>query len=79
MNVRNKAQVVSSRARRTTVAGSVLLLLQLATAHAGPNEQAKRIYERLVGEEPPPATLVSMANAITAQPASPRRRRTSTT
>src|SRR5580704_19502663 len=68
MNVRNKAQVVSSRARRTTVAGSVLLLLQLATAHAGPNEQAKRIYERLVGEEPPPATLVSMANAITAQP-----------
>jgi hypothetical protein len=37
-------------------------------AHAGPNEQAKRIYERLVGEEPPAATLTAMANAITAQP-----------
>jgi hypothetical protein len=45
----------------------VLLLMQVA-AYAGPNEQAKRIYERLVGEEPPAATLTAMANAITAQP-----------
>jgi len=67
MNVRKQAQVVSSRARRTAVAGAVLLL-QLTTAHAGPNEQAKRIYERLVGEEPSAATLQSMAQAITNQP-----------
>ena len=39
-----------------------------ATAHAGPNEQAKRIYERIVGEEPPPATLTAMATAITNSP-----------
>jgi hypothetical protein len=70
MNVTNRqAQVGSARARRVTVAGSVLLLMQLAaTAQAGPNEQAKRIYERLVGEEPPAAILTQMANAITANP-----------
>jgi hypothetical protein len=68
MNVRNKqTQVGSGRAQRASVAGAVLLLMQMA-AHAGPNEQAKRIYERLVGEEPPAATLTAMANAITAQP-----------
>jgi hypothetical protein len=69
MNVSNQqAQVVSGRARRVTVAASVLLLMQLAAAaHAGPNEQAKRIYERIVGEEPPAATLQQMANAITGQ------------
>jgi len=66
MNVSNQhAQVVSGRARRVTVAASVLLLMQLAAAaHAGPNEQAKRIYERIVGEEPPAATLTQMANVI---------------
>ena len=70
MNVSNhQAQVVSGRARRVTAAASVLLLMQLAAAaHAGPNEQAKRIYERIAGEEPPAATLTAMANAITAQP-----------
>jgi hypothetical protein len=70
MNVTNtQAQVGSGRTRRASVAASVLLLLQLAqTAHAGANEQAKRIYERIAGEEPPPATLTAMANAITAQP-----------
>jgi hypothetical protein len=70
MNVTNRqAQVGSARARRVTVAGSVLLLMQLAaTAQAGPNEQAKRIYERLVGEEPPAAILTQMASAITANP-----------
>src|SRR4029077_9667418 len=66
MNVSNQhAQVVSGRARRVTVAASVLLLMQLAAAaQAGPNEQAKRIYERLVGEEPPAATLATMASVI---------------
>ena len=70
MNVMNtQAQVGSRRARRTTVAGSVVLLLQLAAAaHAGPNEQAKRIYERIAGEPPPAAVLTQMANAITASP-----------
>jgi hypothetical protein len=70
MNVTNtQAQVGSSRARSASVAASVLLLMQLAaTAHAGPNEQAKRIYERIVGEEPPPATLTAMATAITNSP-----------
>jgi hypothetical protein len=47
----------------------VVLLLQLAAAaHAGPNEQAKRIYERIAGEPPPAAVLTQMANAITANP-----------
>ena len=70
MNVSNQhAQVVSGRARRVTVAASVLLLMQLAAAaHAGPNEQAKRIYERIAGEEPPAATLTQMATAITNSP-----------
>jgi hypothetical protein len=54
---------------RRSVAAGVALLIQLASvAHAGPNEQAKRIYERLVGEPPPPAVLTQMANAITANP-----------
>jgi hypothetical protein len=70
MNVTNtQAQVVSRRTRRATVAGSVVLLLQLAAAaHAGPNEQAKRIYERIAGEPPPQAVLTQMANAISANP-----------
>jgi len=70
MNVRNtQAQVGSVRAQRATVAGAVLLLMQLANAaHAGPNEQAKRIYERIAGEEPPAATLTQMATAITNSP-----------
>ncbi|HEY0767683.1 MAG TPA: hypothetical protein VGD47_06975 [Steroidobacteraceae bacterium] len=69
MNVRlNKAQVVSGGARRT-LAAAVLLLMQLATsAHAGPNEQAKRIYERITGEPPPAGVLSQMASAITGSP-----------
>jgi hypothetical protein len=68
MNVTNtQAQVGSSRARSASVAAAVLLLMAQA-AHAGPNEQAKRIYERIVGEEPPPATLTAMATAITNSP-----------
>ncbi len=67
MNVRNKqAQVGSVRARSALVAASVLLAMQLATAaHAGPNEQAKRIYERIAGEPPTQAELSTMVTAIT--------------
>jgi len=67
MNVMNtQAQVGSGRARRAAVASSVLLLLQLAAAaQAGPNEQAKRIYERIAGEEPSATTLAAMATTIT--------------
>ncbi len=68
MNVRNKlAQVGSGRARGALVAASVLLVMQLAAAaHAGPNEQAKRIYERIAGEPPTQAELSAMVGAITA-------------
>jgi len=72
MNVTNtQAQVGLGRARRVTVAGAVVLLLQLAaTAHAGPNEQAKRIYERITGETPPANSTVitQMVAAINANP-----------
>jgi hypothetical protein len=71
MNVRtNSAQVVQGRARRVAVAGSALLLMQLAamTAHAGANEQAKRIYERIAGVPPSATDLTTMANMITATP-----------
>jgi hypothetical protein len=68
MNVRNKqAQVVSGRARRSLAAASVLLILATA-AHAGPAEQARRIYERIAGEPPPPAVLTQMTTAISANP-----------
>ncbi len=68
MNVRNtQAQVGSGRARRSLAAASVLLILS-AAAHAGPAEQAKRIYERIAGEPPPPAVLTQMVNAINAKP-----------
>ena len=69
MNVRlNKAQVTSGGARRA-LTGAVLLLAQLAvSAHAGPNEQAKRIYERIAGEPPSPTELTQMASAISGSP-----------
>jgi hypothetical protein len=64
MNVMNtQIPVGSARTHRATVAGTVLLLLAGA-AHAGPAEQAKRIYERLAGEEPPAATLTQMTSVI---------------
>lgn len=67
MNVRtNTARVVGGRARHAAVTGSVLLLTLASSASAGPNEQAKRIYERIAGEPPPPAILTQMANAIIA-------------
>jgi hypothetical protein len=69
MNVRlNKAQVISGGARRA-LTGAVLLLAQLGVpAHAGSNEQAKRIYERIAGEPPSPSELTQMATAITSTP-----------
>ncbi len=69
MNVRlNKAQVKSGGARRA-LTGAALLLTQLTiAAHAGPNEQAKRIYERIAGVPPAAAVLAQMATAISGSP-----------
>jgi len=67
MNVTtNTAQIGSRRARRVMLAGALLLAQLGAPASAGPYEQAKRIYERIAGEPPPPAVLTQMANAIIA-------------
>ena len=66
MNVRtNRAQVVSVRGRRTAVAGALLLTaLAASPAQAGPNEQARRIYERIAGVPPSAAELASMVSAL---------------
>jgi len=66
MNVRtNRAQVISARGRRAPVAGALLLtVLAASPAQAGPNEQARRIYERIAGVPPSAAELASMATAI---------------
>src|SRR5215472_16237020 len=66
MNVRtNTAQVISVRGRRAAVAGALLLAaLAAAPAHAGPNEQARRIYERIAGVPPSAAELQSMVTAL---------------
>jgi hypothetical protein len=69
MNVRlNKARVFSGGARRAGAAAALLLTQLAISAHAGPNEQAKRIYERIAGEPPAPTVLSQMATAITASP-----------
>ena len=66
MNVRtNRAQVESARGRRAAVAGVLLLtVLAASPAQAGPNEQARRIYERIAGVPPSAAELASMAGTI---------------
>ena len=66
MKVRtNTAQVVSARGRRAAVAGVLLLtVLAASPAQAGPNEQARRIYERIAGVPPSAAELASMAGTI---------------
>ena len=66
MNVRtNTAQVHSARGRRAAVAGTLLLAaLAAAPAHAGPNEQARRIYERIAGVPPSAAELATMVGAL---------------
>ena len=68
MNViTNTRRVASGRTRRLVLTGAWALLTQVAApASAGPYEQAKRIYERLAGEPPPPAVLTQMVNAIIA-------------
>jgi hypothetical protein len=67
MNViTNTAQVGSRRTRRLMLAAALLVAQLAAPASAGPNEQAKRIYERIAGEPPPQAVLTQMANAIIA-------------
>jgi hypothetical protein len=70
MKVRtNTAQVVSARGRRAAVAGALLLTaLAASPAHAGPNEQARRIYERIAGVPPSAADLSTMEGMITASP-----------
>ena len=66
MKVRtNTAQVVSARGRRAAVAGALLLtVLAASPAQAGPNEQARRIYERIAGVPPSAAELASMSATI---------------
>jgi hypothetical protein len=69
MNVRlNKVRVFSGGARRAGAAATLLLTQLAISAHAGSNEQAKRIYERIAGEPPAPAVLSQMATAITTSP-----------
>jgi hypothetical protein len=54
--------------RAPAVSALLLLALPFAAAHAGPNEQARRIYERIAGVPPTPTVLQQMATAITNQP-----------
>jgi len=69
MNVRlNQAQVPSGAARRAPTIALLLLAQLTVSAHAGPNEQAKRIYERIAGEPPAASVLTQMSAAITAAP-----------
>ena len=76
MNVRtNRHRSVRSRTPRRRWQAAVLLLHAAGyAAHAGPTEQAKRIYERIAGEPPSPAVLTQMANAITASRGQPAAR-----
>jgi len=73
MNVRAKrARSSECRARHIAVAGSVLLLMQsVLPAYAGPNEQAKRVYERIAGVPPPPGVLQQMVNTLAGCKATP--------
>ena len=66
MKVRtNTAQVVSARGRRAAVAGALLLTaLAASPAQAGPNEQARRIYERIAGVPPTAADWVNLQQCI---------------
>jgi hypothetical protein len=68
MNVRtNTAQVVSARARRAAVAGALLVTaLAAPPLHAGTNEQARRVYERIAGVPPSAAELASMVSSLSA-------------
>ena len=66
MKVRtNTAQVVSARGRRAAVASALLLtVLAASPAQAGPNEQARRIYERIAGVPPTAADWPALQSCI---------------
>jgi len=74
MNERNRSQVsraarrvrVAHIVRSTLCAGTVAALLASVAAHAGPNEQAKRMYDRIAGVPPSATELQQMAADITA-------------
>jgi hypothetical protein len=52
-NTANSKRIAARGARRAALAGVVLVLAQLtAPAYAGPNEQVKRVYERIAGVPP---------------------------
>src|SRR5271169_1133508 len=62
----NESRACTANARRAVLAGAALILAQLVVpAHAGPNEQAKRIYERIAGVPPSAQVLQQMAGIIT--------------
>ena len=65
MNVTTTGTGPGRAPRATLTACALLLLAQPFTpAFAGPNEQAKRIYERIAGIPPSAAELTQMTNAI---------------
>jgi len=69
MNVTINGTGSRGRQRATLTACALLLLAQpFAPARAGPNEQAKRIYERIAGVPPSAAELQQMSTAITGSP-----------
>jgi hypothetical protein len=69
MNVTTNGTGSGCGQRAALSACALLLLAQpFAPAAAGPNEQAKRIYERIAGVPPSAAELQQMANAIAADP-----------
>ncbi|MGH8277477.1 MAG: hypothetical protein ACRETH_12365, partial [Steroidobacteraceae bacterium] len=68
MNVTNNGTGPGRAARAALTACALLLAQPIAPAFAGPNEQAKRIYERIAGVPPSAAVLQQMANAISASP-----------
>jgi len=69
MNVTINGTGSRGRQRATLTACALLLAAQPFTpACAGPNEQAKRIYERIAGVPPSAAELQQMSTAITGSP-----------
>jgi hypothetical protein len=69
MNVMTTGTGPGRTPRATLTACALLLLAQpLAPAYAGPNEQAKRIYERIAGVPPSAAELAQMSSAICGGP-----------
>src|SRR5262245_50171793 len=68
MDTNTSTRLQPVRAARATVigVGALVALAQLAApAWAGPNEQAKRIHDRIAGVPPSDSTLQQMATLIT--------------